>query len=389
MNSTDIPPSVYRMSPAEILETTFLGFVCVFGTVGNLLVVAAVSTTPALQVRQNVFIVVLAITDLIATSLLTPFFMACLVNGGWPLSDAFCISIGYITILCLTTSGLTVNFIAVSRAVTVAYTNPVRRKHAMGKVRILASTALLTILVGGIIFPLFGFGDVGYNENLGHCSLKYDNSRDWGYTATLFLIGLISTLTVVPISYGLIFWIFRKSRISVENLTLASRTNMRVPQGSSSRKSNVSPPKQQRKMLSRDELKLSKKLLLLFSVFLLCWIPYTSVVLADKDLSVPREAHRATNILLWINSGLNPYLYAWMIPTFRQSYKRLIIKILRKGNIWIESSNYIEYDIRSEFSSCSTIKLILPRRYLLINFVISKTLNNYIDSFTVLFRCFT
>ena len=113
------------------------------------------------------------------------------------MSDAFCISIGYITILCLTTSGLTVNFIAVSRAVTVAYTNPVRRKHAMGKVRILASTALLTILVGGIIFPLFGFGDVGYNENLGHCSLKYDNSRDWGYTATLFLIGLISTLTVV------------------------------------------------------------------------------------------------------------------------------------------------------------------------------------------------
>eukprot|EP00057_Strongylocentrotus_purpuratus_P009790 XP_011664264.1 PREDICTED: dopamine D2-like receptor [Strongylocentrotus purpuratus] len=325
MNTTGDPftDPEYSMAAAEIVEVALLGLVCVIGTIGNLLVVAAVITTRSLQVRQNAFIVVLATTDLVTSAILTPFFMLCLVRGGWPFKEIACVFLGNVTILSLTTSGLTVNGIAVCRYVTVAYTNPVRRKLIHGRVVITASASLIVIALGAVLLPVFGFGDVGFNPKLGHCSLKYDTQLEWYYSAMMFLIGLLFTLTVVPISYSLIFWIVRKSRISIENMTLASRTGQSSDKSTNSKDTSPKIIRPRRNM-SRDELRLSKKLLLLFGLFLFCWIPYTSVILADKNGTVPKEAHRPTNFLLWMNACLNPFLYAWMIPAYRQAYKRLL-----------------------------------------------------------------
>ncbi|XP_041475392.1 G-protein coupled receptor moody-like [Lytechinus variegatus] len=331
MNYTDDPS--YSMAGAEIVEVILLGLVCVIGTIGNLLVVVAVITTPSLQVRQNVFILVLAITDLINTGISTPFFMICLVHGGWPYKEEACIFIGYVTILCLTTSGLTVNCIAVCRYVTVAYTNPVRRKVIHGRVVIAASAALIFIVISAVLLPVFGFGNVGFNEKLGHCSLKYENQFEWYYGAMMFVIGLICTVTIVPVSYTLIFWIVRKSKISIENMTLASRND---PCNDISKKPKADSPKisNPRRNMSRDELRLSKKLLMLYGLFLFCWVPYTSVLLADKNGTVPKEAHRATNFLLWMNACLNPFLYAWMIQNYRQAYKRILSKLFCQKRFW-------------------------------------------------------
>ncbi|XP_071482314.1 melatonin receptor type 1A-like [Diadema antillarum] len=315
-------------STSEILETVFLALVCVVGTVGNLLVILAIGTTRALQVRHNIFMVHLAVVDLITAAVLAPFFMFSLVNGGWPLDDKACLAIGYLTTICLTISGMTVNGIAVCRAVTVIYTNPVERSRKLTRVILMISVVLVALVAVVVTLPTaFGIGAVGYNEHLGHCSVKYTNTSEWYYCAILFLIGLVTTLTVVPVSYGLIFMAFHKSRMTVENMSLASRTNP----DSKARRSDkrVGPPKQlsDRKLLSRDEIRLTRNLLLLYGVFLLCWIPYTSVLLADRNLTKTYAVHRATNIFLWLNSCLNPLLYALMIRSFRQAYKRMLCKV--------------------------------------------------------------
>ena len=320
------------MKTSEIVEVILLGLVCVIGTIGNLLVVAAVIATRSLQVRQNVFIVSLAITDLITSAILTPFFMLCLVRGGWPFKEITCVFLGYVTIMCVSTSGLTINCIAVCRYVTVAYTNPVRRKLIHGRVVITASTLLIAVAVVAVLLPIFGNGDVGFNETLGHCSLKYDNQYEWWYGAMLILMGFMATITIVPVCYGLIFWIVRKSRRSVESTSMASRSGPSSGVEHSTKQNNRSHKSSRtnhpRRNITRDELRLSKKLLTLFGVFILCWIPYTAVVLADKYSTVPRQVQRATNFLIWINPCLNPFLYAWMIQTYRQAYNRIFSYML-------------------------------------------------------------
>eukprot|EP00057_Strongylocentrotus_purpuratus_P009789 XP_011664263.1 PREDICTED: G-protein coupled receptor moody-like [Strongylocentrotus purpuratus] len=258
--------------------------------------------------------------------------MLCLVRGGWPFKEITCVFLGYVTIMCVSTSGLTINCIAVCRYVTVAYPNPVRRKLIHGRVVIAASTSLIAVAVVAVLLPIFGIGDVGFNETLGHCSLKYDNQYEWWYGAMLILMGFMATLTIVPVSYGLIFWIVRNSRRSVESTSMASRTRpssgVEHSTKQNNRSHNSSKANHPRRNITRAELRLSKKLLTLFAVFILCWIPYTAVVLADKYSTVPRQVQRATNFLIWINPCLNPFLYAWMIQTYRQAYKRIFSYLL-------------------------------------------------------------
>ncbi|XP_054749669.1 G-protein coupled receptor moody-like [Lytechinus pictus] len=335
MNVTDnsLTEPEHSMRIGEIVETALLGLICVVGTLGNLLVVVAVFTSPALQVRQNVFIFLLAITDLVTAAILTPCFMLCLVNGGWPYGENACIFIGYVTILSVAMSGLTVNCIAVCRYVTVAYTNPVRRKVMHGRVVLSASTSLLVMAIVAVLLPIFGIGDVGYNKVLGHCSLRYSDPHEWYYCAALITFGFIATFVIVPTCYGLIFCKVRKSRRSIESMSLASRTTPTSSVEHSTKQSNKSNNKSAnnynpQRSMSRYEVKLSKKLFALFSLFVLCWIPYTATVLADKHSTVPLQVHRATNFFIWINPCINPFLYAWMIRTYRKSYERLFSYIL-------------------------------------------------------------
>jgi hypothetical protein len=73
------------------------------------------------------------------------------------------------------------------------------------------------------------------------------------------------------------------------------------------------------------EKKVAKTLIIITSVFLLCWSPFfISYLIYIKD-----ELTHLNNIVIWLglcNSALNPIIYAYFIPTFRSTFKKILFK---------------------------------------------------------------
>lgn len=300
-----------------IVEMIYLGVLCVVGTLGNLLVILAVLTTPSLRQRPNFFIVVLAICDLVTSAVSIPFYILTLGYGDWPFHDSWCVFLAYVTLWSLGWSVTTLALIAGNRYLSI--TRPKYRYNKLCNNLSLAISSSGQLMLGMVMImlpPFLGVGSLGFNPVLGHCSYVYDNFTDWIYVLVLFLSGVISTAMVLPCYYAMTFYIVRRSRLNISNSRQRSLSSSNLNQGA--------PRDRTRFAISRDEIRLTKKLVLLFVVFLFCWLPYSIVVFLDSDLSVSVPAQRITNLLLWSNSGINPFLYAWMMQRFRLAYKRLL-----------------------------------------------------------------
>uniref|UniRef100_A0AAY5L6K0 Histamine H3 receptor n=1 Tax=Esox lucius TaxID=8010 RepID=A0AAY5L6K0_ESOLU len=78
--------------------------------------------------------------------------------------------------------------------------------------------------------------------------------------------------------------------------------------------------------LSRDK-KIAKSLAIIVCIFGICWAPYTLLMIiqaACKRQCVEEHWYEITFWLLWLNSGINPFLY----PLCHSSFRRAFAKIL-------------------------------------------------------------
>ncbi|XP_055717071.1 protein IMPACT isoform X2 [Salvelinus fontinalis] len=92
-----------------------------------------------------------------------------------------------------------------------------------------------------------------------------------------------------------------------------------APTGPSSRSSEGS-------RLSRDK-KIAKSLAIIVCIFGICWAPYTLLMIIRAACSgrcVEHYWYEVTFWLLWLNSGINPFLY----PLCHSSFRRAFAKIL-------------------------------------------------------------
>ena len=86
--------------------------------------------------------------------------------------------------------------------------------------------------------------------------------------------------------------------------------------------------------LSRDR-KASRSLTLLTTLFLVCWTPYTITTIifgVCGDSCVNEDMYEAFVWLLWLNSTLNPFLYAYTNSQFASHYKKLLCGCIYWGS---------------------------------------------------------
>ena len=125
------------------------------GSFGNLLVVSAVAHQPKLRTQRNVFIINLAISDLLLCLVTTPLTLIEIVNDHWPLGDseAGCKASGGLQAVSVFVSTLSITVIALDRYQLIVYpTRDVLKK--IGTV-----TGLLIIWMLGFFLasPIFIF----------------------------------------------------------------------------------------------------------------------------------------------------------------------------------------------------------------------------------------
>uniref|UniRef100_A0A8C6ULM3 G protein-coupled receptor 84 n=1 Tax=Neogobius melanostomus TaxID=47308 RepID=A0A8C6ULM3_9GOBI len=356
--------------------------VTITGTVGNLLTVLAFSIDPRIRTRFNVLIVNLALADLLYCTILQPISVDSYLHLYWRSGETWCRLFGFLLFLSNSVSIITLCLLAMGRYLLVAKRqlfDKVFSKH--GTVLLIISAWVLGIASFAPLWPVYVFV-----PNVCTCSFHRTEGRPYS-TILLFFYFFIG-LGCVGVFYLLIYKRVKIASQALRKYRLSRRSSKKKPihspagtdSGVESGVANTStsevgnhsgngqsrdsscehpskptvephkpspdiPPPQPKPgptSTTADDggefKRVTRMCFTVFICFVLCFFPFIILNIVDKNNRAPRVLHMFSANLTWLNSCINPVLYAIMNRQFRQAYHVLLKKLTvwdRTVNLWI------------------------------------------------------
>ena len=334
----------------RVIISIILAVVFVVGIPGNTLVILAVILSRGLRSRTNWFVVNLAATDFITCIFMPIHMVALLSQEGWPLPAWICAVSAGTSFVCVTSSTTSLALIAFSRWYLLKKPHALFRTMFNQKKMFLMVTLAWVYSVVVVVVPtVAGVGALGFSNEFKTCSL-YDGD---GSISTLlyrvvlaigiFVLPSIPTVTFYCLIYGIVTRHTKRMAShlmmapirsrgglgnissvglpstsqpetveselgyssSIHNDTAAASTEERPPAGQSSTG------------IKREHINFTKKMALILCVFFVCYLPIIAVTTVPSGNPAGVVVPWAETLVL-INSALNPIIYAWAIPAFRE-----------------------------------------------------------------------
>ncbi|XP_055062935.2 trace amine-associated receptor 13c-like [Misgurnus anguillicaudatus] len=265
----------------------------------NLLVIISISHFKKLHTPTNMLILSLAVSDLLIGLIVMPLEAIRLIETCWYFGEIFCRLFLIILGVLLSTSLSNLVLIAVDRYVAVCHPLLYPQKITMTR-------TIITICV-------FWFCSSAYNISIvitisqrkytcyGECTIM----TTFTLTINDLFLSFLFPCTFIITLYLRIFYVAHQQ---VKVINSLMRSGKHLTEGSVMRKS---------------ESKAALTLGIIVTVYLFCWIPYYSLTLTQNTVMTSVIAY----FMLWmvyINSGLNPLIYAIFYPWFRTSVKHIL-----------------------------------------------------------------
>ncbi|XP_064196115.1 trace amine-associated receptor 13c-like [Anguilla rostrata] len=280
----------------------------VFVTVcGNLLVIISICHFKQLHTPTNFLLLSLAVADFLVGATVMPFHFIMLIDPDWCIGELYC-AINNVVSYSLT--GVSINsvvFIAVDRFFALSspflYCTKMTGKLTL---RIILILWLYTFIYNvALLYSNGNIPEMKENTTCVDCIVIIDEI--WAITD--FLIVLVLPCITIMIIYVKIFYIAKKH---ANNITCVMK------QHTNSRKVN--------NYSMASERKAAKTLSILVVVFLLCLVPCFASVFVDVYVKKPSVylSVLITLTLLYVNSSLNPIIYALFYPWFQKSVKLIL-----------------------------------------------------------------
>ena len=189
----------------------FVTAVMAFGITGNGIIIFVYLTSKQLRTPSNIFIVNLAIGDLIFLLSSTTSLATMIRNGQMRYGHVGCMLIGFVIVDSASVSLITMGLIAVSRYIAIAHP---QKKHLLSW-RICLGLCAFSWVYGSILMipSLAGWGRMGYNMYQWDCS--FDWKYNLRYNVMLFLCTQGVTSAVMSYCYANIIRVFRRSKMRV------------------------------------------------------------------------------------------------------------------------------------------------------------------------------
>ncbi|XP_022096746.1 octopamine receptor 1-like [Acanthaster planci] len=287
----------------------------ILGSVGNCFVVAAVALSRKLRTTTNVFVVNLALADIL-TSLFMPWQAVAILGGGdeWPIPGApwLCVAAGFVIVV---TYGCSINnlaLIAVNRWVGITKSRfTTRRIYTARKLALMVIFAWAMPLSCALIPVLTDFGELGYEKLYASCTWVIAKSVYY----SMFLSAMYYPLQLILITlcYSSIFCYVRKTSQKMARADAPS-VSEKVSSGGASRA--------MRRKLWKRQLDVTKNLLYIVLAFVLCLTPYFTTIIFTTDWS--QRLVPWVGGILFFNSCVNPFIYATSHPDFKEAFGYMI-----------------------------------------------------------------
>ncbi|XP_064423011.1 5-hydroxytryptamine receptor 4 [Latimeria chalumnae] len=298
----------------------FLSAVMLIAIFGNILVMVAVCKDRQLRkIKTNYFIVSLAFADLLVSILVMPFGVIELVQDNWVYGDTFCLVRTSLDVLLTTASILHLCCISLDRYYAICC-QPLVYRNKMTPLRI-------AVMLGGCwVIPTFisflpimqGWNSIGIKDLIE----KRRFNTDTNSTYCIFMVNkpYAITCSVVAFYIPLFLMVLAYYRIYVTAKEHAKQIGMLQRAGASTDTRQQADQHSNHRM--KTETKAAKTLCIIMGCFCLCWAPFfiTNVVDPFINYTVPEQFWAAFLWLGYINSGLNPFLYAFLNKSFRRAF---------------------------------------------------------------------
>ncbi|XP_041839375.1 D(1) dopamine receptor-like [Melanotaenia boesemani] len=320
-----------------------LALLIIWTLLGNFTVCAAVYRYRHLRAKvTNIFIVSLALSDLLVAVLVMPWKAVAEVAGFWPFGG-FCKTWLACDIMCSTASILNLCVISVDRYWAIS--SPFRYERSMNK-----KVAFVMIGVTWTVSIVISFVPVQLDwhrveisdlagQDLTHRDDSIDGSCDSSLSRTYAISSsLISFYIPVVIMIVTYTRIYRIAQMQIRVISSLERAAEHAQSCRSHSHIGVHPECSHRelKVSIRKETKVLKTLSIIMGVFVCCWLPFFILNCALPFCPGPGApgsqrgpycvSEKTFDVFVWIgwsNSSLNPVIYAFNAD-FRDAFLRLL-----------------------------------------------------------------
>ncbi|XP_048122730.1 trace amine-associated receptor 13c-like [Alosa alosa] len=294
-----------------VVMYVFFSSISVFTVFVNLLVIISISHFKQLQTPTNLFILSMAVTDLLIGGILMPVESMRLVESCWFLGESLCnFYPAVMTILVSASLGHLV-FIAVDRYLAVCEPLFYASTMTVGK----SVTCIVICWLSSVLYNLTLLNVNGNMNNphrqsncVGECLLIID----FTWTMSDVVISFILPCSILFTLYLIIFFVARNQArvINAQSESISNNAKCVISKSS--------------------DRKAAKTLGIVIFVYLLGWIPYNISILTVESDSV---AAYVLSWLLYMNSFVNPIIYALFYPWFKVSVRYIVtLKILHTSS---------------------------------------------------------
>ncbi|XP_034157747.2 trace amine-associated receptor 13c-like [Pangasianodon hypophthalmus] len=293
------------VSPGVYILLYMCGFAVILLTVcGNLLVIISVFHFKQLHTPTNMLVLSLAVSDFLFGALVMPSILIWTVESCWIFGKDFCISFWLIGGFLMIISIYNIALISVDRYLALSIPFLYTNTFSWRTMCIVVYCNWCVCLAYNITFCYFNGSFKSFVMCPGEC--LYILNKVWSVID--LVVTFVFPLSVIIILYTRVFVIAKKHATAIRELN------------------NHTRPKTQ-KITShsmKSERKAAKVLGILVSVFLACLLPYFIYSLLGDIIELQTETIQKVMIVGYLNSTINPFIYALFYPWFRRCIKLII-----------------------------------------------------------------
>ncbi|XP_041482422.1 histamine H2 receptor-like [Lytechinus variegatus] len=306
------PPYTLSLAATIGLGIVF-GIIILTTLIGNILVCLSPLVCHRLRTATYTFLVSLAIADLLLGITVLPFSAYnTLKPMQWIFTPIYCNIYVSCDVMFCTSSIL--HLLVISLDPQVAITRPYAYQRNMNRKKAYAALAVVwTISLLISFLPLH----LGWNTEDGKVQ-NYENPRICGLDSNRYyalfdgIVLFFIPLIVMSLVYIRLVYIANRQARAIQKLMISSK--------------NETSEERANRRRSVDEHRALKIIAIVMGAFVVCWVPYFTQF-TFRDVGQWNIDPVLFEVLLWLgylNSLINPVVYACMNREFRRAFKRLL-----------------------------------------------------------------
>ena len=304
-----VPLTNFAASAAVILTLV--------GVIGNLLSVLALIKDKKLRAKATTsFVISLAVSDLMFCSINLPLTAVRYFHQKWILGEQLCRVFPFFFYGNVAASLMSMVAVTINRYVIIGCFK--HYANIYSKRKVILMIVVLWIFSFGMIFPplIDKWGTLGLDEETFSCTIKKLDGKS--PKKFLFLVAFLLPTVVIVTCYSAIFYKIKTTRKTIES------HSFRTPVHASKQR-----VMQIQKKHRKEDIKLTKMMLTIFILFLICFMPLMLVNVLDDDMKMP-SIHIIASVLAWMSAAINPFVYAIQNQQYQQAFKSLLCGHSRK-----------------------------------------------------------